>query len=159
MAYTDVDYKVVHLTLILLTSVTLIKLISFKNRTISLLAKVCGSHELGVWGTHFSDGNLKSWNTRSWVQNPSLLREKLAIAYPVWGGGLWREWISVFPTHFNVGVFLIYPMCRSCSLVSRFILERIVPYVAVDFVCPGEKRSSGAAYFAMLDWKSPLFIS
>ena len=110
MAYTDVDYKVVHLTLILLTSVTLIKLISFKNRTISLLAKVCGSHELGVWGTHFSDGNLKSWNTRSWVQNPSLLREKRAIAYPAWGGGYGESGSQSSPP-ISMWAFSSYTQC------------------------------------------------
>lgn len=40
------------------------------------------------------------------------------------GWGLWQECVSAFPTSFNAGFFLIYPICRIFSASFWIILKR-----------------------------------
>lgn len=53
------------------------------------------------------------------------------------------------------GFFLICPTCRSCSAIFCFCFcfpEGVVPYVAVDSMCPWEEVRSGPSYTAILNW-------
>ena len=50
--------------------------------------------------------------------------------------------VSAFPNHFIVGIFLFTPCVVFAQVFSGFLLEAIVPYVAVDSVCPWEEVSS-----------------
>lgn len=43
------------------------------------------------------------------------------------------------------------------QLVSEFLSEGVIPYVAVNSVCPWQKVSSGASFVAILDWKLPSY--
>lgn len=57
-------------------------------------------------------------------------------------------------------LFLSFAQCAGVAhLVWGFYSEELVPYVAVNSVCPGEEVSSGSAYVALWNWNPVLFDS
>ena len=69
---------------------------------------------------------LKLW-CLMWGQSPFIVMEKLkpvssllVMGHHIEACGLWQDCVSASSTSLDVGFFLIYPMCRSCS-VSAWI--------------------------------------
>lgn len=88
--------------------------------------------------------------------SPLLLSEKLGI-----GGSLlivqcnargeaYGKCLSVFPTHFDVGMFSVIQCVGIVQLVSGFFSKRIAPYVAVYLVYAWEGGNSGASYITIM---------
>lgn len=82
--------------------------------------------ELGVLGAHLSGGSHKSWGTRYWIQTLGFLR---------------RRWELCIPSQLHVAVlgldfFLIHTMCTSHLAHFWISFRGIIPFVAVDSVCP-----------------------
>ena len=49
--------------------------------------------------------------------------------------GLWQDYVSASSTNFDVGFLLFIQCVGVAQLVSGFLLEEIIPYVAVHFEC------------------------
>lgn len=89
-----------------------------------------------------------------WCSNSSPHRKKLwvlstllSISHCAWGG-VYSKIVSqpLLPPLVCV-CFLIWCVVVA-QLVFTFFPEEIVPYVAVDLVCPLEKVNSGFSYFS-----------
>lgn len=100
-----------------------------------------------------------------WCSNSSLHRKKLwvlstllSISHCAWGG-VYGEIVSqpLLPPSVCF-FFFFHMMCSHCSASFYFFSpEEIVPYVAVDLVCPLEEVSWESFYFscvAILNWNS-----
>ena len=97
-----------------------------------------------------------------WGSNPLFLREKLwVLSSLLIVGHCARDGVygvPASPTCFNV-VFSLFARCVVVIQPAfRFFKEEIVPYVAVDSVCPWEEVSSGSSYVTILNWNSKLNI-
>lgn len=68
-----------------------------------------------------------------------------------WGLGLWQDCFSASPSHLSMGVFSFVWCIWVTQLVSGFLSEGIIPYLAVDSVCPWQDVSSRASYVAFLN--------
>ena len=92
----------------------------------------------GYLGDHFSGGNLKSWNTRCWIQavHSSGRTWKLWVASPLYvtvlGVGFMAKVYLSLSYPFQCGYFLIYPICSYCSAIFWISSRENVPCVAVD---------------------------
>lgn len=74
------------------------------------------------------------------------------------GWGLWWDCVWGFPTHVSVGFFLFSWCIRANQLVSGFISEGIILYIAEHSVCLWKEVSSGLSYVAILNQKNILWI-
>lgn len=70
--------------------------------------------------------------------NGSLLREELGVTgflpnYTLLGleWGLWQEFVSTFPTYFDVGIFSVVHCVGVTHLVSEFLSEEIALLVGI----------------------------
>lgn len=93
-----------------------------------------------------------------WGSNPSLLGEKLWVVSSFQigghcaGGRVHGEIVVSASSAPFVWDSLICLVCRSCSVTFGLSSEEIVPFVAVDSVCPGEEVRSEASSVAILNW-------
>lgn len=118
------------------------------------------------WGTHLSGGSLKSWDTR-WGTPTSccsgrsweLVKFPSPAVCPEPGVGLMVAVSQRLSYHFPVSCFLICPVYGNHS-GSRFCLQEIVSYVAIDLVCPHRTASSRSSLCDYLEQEpsSLLFV-
>lgn len=71
-------------------------------------------------------------------------------------GGIYDKIVPQALLPISMWVFFSFAQCvKIIQQVSGFLLEGIVPYVAVDLVCLGEEVSSRAFYVTISIWNSP----
>ena len=110
-----------------------------------------GNSLKNMQSNHPSGRTLKSWNTRwgaptfhSWGRSyswgvPSRLHGFCA------GSGIYLRCVSIFPTHFRVGIFSFSLCAGVAQLVSGFLSEEIAPHVALHFMYLVKEGSPGAS--------------
>lgn len=118
--------------------------------TCSLCTEPCWSYgckphwfsELGVLGAHPPGGSLKSWGTRYWIQTLGSLRRRWELCIPsqwhvaVLGLDFWWKCVSVFFTHFYVGIFSFIQCVEVTGSLLNFI-QRALSHLLlwIQYVC------------------------
>lgn len=118
----------------------------------------CWLSKLGVLGSHLSGGVLESCGALYWV--PTLCSSGCSweLGLPSWlygavpGVGFMIRVCLSLSYHLNVGFISFAWYVVIIHLVSGFLLKEIVPWVAIDLVCPWRLEvTSGASYVTIWD--------
>ena len=109
------------------------------------------------FGGHLTGVGFTSWGTRSGVQilHFSVRSSELWVPFRLGATVLgWRFMVRSLsqPLLLFVWDFPICLVCRGCSATFGLFSEEIVPYVAVNSVCPGEEVHSRAFSVDILNW-------
>lgn len=66
------------------------------------------------------------------------------------GWGLWQEYVSAFPTHFDVSTFSFTQRVGITQRFSEYLSQGIASYVAIHSVCPWKEGNSEASCLTIL---------